>query len=379
VTARPPDAEHVTIYYSREHFAAWPFAHGLWAWPDGEVLVGFTRAPCGYQRPDDVRHRVVDGDAAQYVTLRSPDSGRTWPGESLQLLGQRGGLKAKLLEEAIAERGAQPEGELEGALDWGAPDFCLSAGFGIPPDEARDVGYVQLSGDRGRTWHGPFRIPGLGFANVQVKPDYLVRPDGLVLLFVTVARADPAGRHGGRYGSRFVAVYATPDGGRSWRYLSCILPGSPDTPFVERYYASPVLLPDGRILVALRCQLNGSNAWPEVYASQDGGWTWRFVSRVADWGGPTHLRRLEDGRLLAAYGYRVPPYGIRARASEDEGRTWGPELVLRDDGGSHDLGYPRTVPLPGGRIMAAYYFNRAADDVRCEGGVRHIAGTIFTP
>ncbi|HEX2186471.1 MAG TPA: sialidase family protein [Chloroflexota bacterium] len=265
------------------------------------------------------------------------------------------------------------------AADWAAPDFCLTAGFGIPPEGAKHVGYVQLSRDRGRTWHGPYPIPQLAFARVQVKPDYLVRPDGLVLLFVTVARADPAGRHDGRYGSRFVAVYATPDAGRTWRYLSCILAAAPDTPFVERYYASPVLLPDGRILVALRCQLNGTNAWPEVHQSEDGGWTWRFLSRVADWGGPTHLRRLEDGRLLAVYGYRVPPFGIRARVSEDEGRTWGRELVLRDDGGSHDLGYPRAVTLPGGRVLVAYYFNRADDAVRCEGGVRHVAGTVFTP
>ncbi len=222
-------------------------------------------------------------------------------------------------------------------------------------------------------------MPPFGFAHVQVKPDLLVRPDGLALLFVTVARADAAGKHGGKYGSRFVAVYASPDGGKTWRYLSSIRPDSPDSPFVDRYYASPVLLPDGRILVALRCQLDGTNAWPEVHESSDGGWTWRFVARVADWGGPTHLSRLEDGRLLAVYGYRVPPYGIRARVSGDDGRSWGRELVLRDDGGSHDLGYPRAVNLGGGQVLAAYYFNRADDPVQCNGGVRHIAATIFQP
>ena len=53
--------------------------------------------------------------------------------------------------------------------------------------------------------------------------------------------------------------------------------------------------------------------------------------------------------------------------------------MLRDDGGSWDLGYPRTVKLPGGQVMAAYYFNRADDPIQRDGGVRHIAGTIFTP
>ena len=79
------------------------------------------------------------------------------------------------------------------------------------------------------------------------------------------------------------------------------------------------------------------------------------------------------------YGYRVEPEGIRARVSEDDGRSWGPELVLRDDGGSLDLGYVRAVKLPGGKVMAAYYFNRADDPKRLWGGVRHIAATVFAP
>jgi hypothetical protein len=222
-------------------------------------------------------------------------------------------------------------------------------------------------------------MPDFGFGWVQVKPDYVVRPDGLVLLFVTV-------RHRGRGTglaawppTRFVAVYASPDRGLTWNYYSSLIAASPDVGFVNRYYASPVPLPNGRILAALRCQLNGRNAWPEVFESDDGGRTWRFLSRPSDWGGPTHLTLLEDGRVLAVYGRRAVPYGIRARLSEDGGRTWGPELVLRDDGGSPDLGYPRTVKLGGGRVLVTYYFNRRDDPVQCHGGVRHIAATIFTP
>jgi hypothetical protein len=54
-------------------------------------------------------------------------------------------------------------------------------------------------------------------------------------------------------------------------------------------------------------------------------------------------------------------------------------LVLRDDGGSHDLGYPRVVQLADGRVLAAYSSNCADDSIQYEGGVRHIAATIFTP
>ena len=88
---------------------------------------------------------------------------------------------------------------------------------------------------------------------------------------------------------------------------------------------------------------------------------------------------LDDGRLLIVYGYRVKPYGIRARTSEDGGRSWGPELILRDDGGSGDLGYPRVVKQPGGKVMVGYWFNTADDPIQFNGGVRHVVATVFTP
>ena len=119
--------------------------------------------------------------------------------------------------------------------------------------------------------------------------------------------------------------------------------------------------------------------WTEVFASDDGGRTWAFLSRVNDWGAPGDLVRMADGRIACVYGCRTPPYGIRARLSEDDGRTWGRELILRDDGGSWDLGYPRVIESAPGELLAVYYFNRADDPVQQNGGVRHIACTRFRP
>jgi hypothetical protein len=364
----PRDAEHVVVYRDAGEFAAWPFSHGLWVFLDGGVLIGFSRGASAYDAPREVTHKVVNTERGEFVTLRSADGGRTWPPGTLASLGTHRTLEAALLDGRVA---AAPET----APDWTSPGFCMTAGFAQPPEAAPHVGYVQYSRDRGHTWEGPFRVPSFGFSWLQVKPTYVVRPDGMILLFVTVkretARALPD--------TRFVAVLASHNGGLTWHYLSSIAAATHDVAYVNRYYASPVILPDGRILAALRCQIDGRNAWPEVYESPDGGRTWTFLSRVSDWGGPTALTRLRDGRLLAVYGYRVPAYGIRASLSADEGRTWEREFVLRDDGGSHDLGYPRAAQLPDGRVLAAYYFNRADDPVRCDGGVRHIAATLFTP
>jgi hypothetical protein len=82
---------------------------------------------------------------------------------------------------------------------------------------------------------------------------------------------------------------------------------------------------------------------------------------------------LKDRRLALIYGFRSAPYGIRARLSSDNGLTWGDEIILRDDGGCWDLGYPRTVTRPDGKVVTAYYYNDAADRER------YIAATIWDP
>jgi hypothetical protein len=88
---------------------------------------------------------------------------------------------------------------------------------------------------------------------------------------------------------------------------------------------------------------------------------------------------MADGRVACVYGYRLPPFGIRARLSDDSGATWGSELILRGDGGSWDLGYPRVTEIEPGRLLTVYYMNRKDDPIQLNGGVRHIAQTVFSP
>ena len=59
--------------------------------------------------------------------------------------------------------------------------------------------------------------------------------------------------------------------------------------------------------------------------------------------------------------------------SADRGRTWSPAIVLRDDGGSTDVGYVRSVVRPDGKVVAVYYYTDQTSPTR------HIAATIFDP
>ena len=102
---------------------------------------------------------------------------------------------------------------------------------------------------------------------------------------------------------------------------------------------------------------------------------WQFLGAATGniGGNPPSLVKLYDSRLALTYGYRLKPSGVRARISSDEGRTWGQEIILRDDGLTGDLGYPRSVVRSDGKILTVYYFNGPRDEDRT------IQATIWSP
>lgn len=117
-------------------------------------------------------------------------------------------------------------------------------------------------------------------------------------------------------------------------------------------------------------------SWIEAWRSADNGESWSFVGEpVPDTGegNPPHLLKLADGRLCVTYGHRAAPFGIFARLSDDGGKSWSKPIVLRDDGGGRDLGYPRSVQRPDGRIVTVYYFWTEKT-----GPERFIAATIWS-
>jgi len=247
---------------------------------------------------------------------------------------------------------------------------------------------VRISKDAGRNWSRAYRLPLDGLPSACTNSSQMVRSDGRSLLMLTMVSADGWSR-------RPMAYLSTPDHS-TWHFLSFVTPK--EDPYAAAdgdwaklassyafgghrwFYPRTVELRSGRILCTLRCQRSPQgDMWSELYCSDDGGGTWAFRSRINDFGAPTSLVHMQDGRLVAVYGYRLAPYGVRAAVSEDEGLTWQPEVILRDDGGSWDLGYPQAIESSRGKVMAVYYFNSRNDSIQADGGVRHIARTIFTP
>ena len=89
---------------------------------------------------------------------------------------------------------------------------------------------------------------------------------------------------------------------------------------------------------------------------------------------PESLRqhfRLCNG--VIAVKYRHSPFGIRARILDAEctNATTAEEIILRDDGGSGDLGYPWATIITPNRALVVYYFNK-------QDGTRHIAGSLLS-
>lgn len=365
--------EHGIVYRNDREFCGWPFIHGFWRNGSGDLLLGFKRSPANYDAPEDIHHdRIAVKPGSQVVAIRSRDKAQSWDAAGLVTLWDFAAGEAMFPGDGAADYAAH------GPIDFSAPDTLVACGatpgFGLPESRA----WVRVSKDGGDSWLPPIRLPLTGLASLSGNASAMVRQDGRSLLFLTHVSADGW--------TRRAVVYASLDGGTAWTFLAMVTPrdddGAADGNWTGSFrfgghrwfYPRAIQLRDGRILCSIRCQRDPTGVmWTEMFESADAGLTWRFLSRVNEWGAPGDIVQMQDGRIACVYGYRLPPYGIRARISEDGGRSWGREIVLRDDGGSWDLGYPRVTELEPGRLAAFYYFNRQGDPVR------HIAQTLFTP
>lgn len=121
-----------------------------------------------------------------------------------------------------------------------------------------------------------------------------------------------------------------------------------------------IVLDDGTILVHIRVQIAGGSTMFTIYQSEshDFGKTWTTPRQLLDkrGGAPSHLFKHSSGMLIATYGYRCQPCGIKAMFSRDNGKTWdtNPNYYLFESSNA-DLGYPATVELADGSLLTFFY------------------------
>lgn len=155
--------------------------------------------------------------------------------------------------------------------------------------------------------------------------------------------------------TRRIGVCESVDDGLTWRWLAEI-PTRPGDDARNSYHElHAVEAADGTIVAHIRNH-NQANAGETLQSeSTDGGRTWSQPHPIGVWGLPSHLLRLQDGRLLMTYGHRRPPFGNQARLSTDHGKTWGHAMTLSADGTGGDLGYPSSVELADGTLLTVWY------------------------
>ena len=384
-TVEITDVRHVRVHGSQDAYCGHPRQGGIFNFGNGELAVIHNHAPCTYERPEDVRHDEFGYHARSVALLqRSLDGGETWPEELDVTVWD----EAAPLEER--RRFLFPDEPVREEFDMSRPESAFYfgrtwSGEDLPDGSHRMLCFALRSADKGQTWE---KVPAIVQPPAHLKVVHkdchpVVRmPDGSFLGAMSGGGGSVPGQ---------VLLYGSDDDGLTWEYLAEI--ARDPTGGGRPTYAGLLLLPNGRLL-GFMLHIGGYGHFIGVNHSADGGYSWSELTPIVRWGqSPWRSGRrpkqyspgvfyrspwpmlLGDGRILVLFARRKPPFGIGGIVSEDEGKTWSREFVLRDDANCRDLGYPVATELDDGRIFTAYYYN--LDDGNKFGGTRFIAGSFF--
>ncbi len=335
------------VYRESGRFGGWPANHGIWSWGN-EIVVGFSAAYFKVKPLD--RHPYDNTKPEEPRLARTLDGGKTWTIEAPPSL-------------LPPEQGGAAVTPLREPMNFRHPDFAMTLRF---TDANKGPSRLFYSIDRGKTWKGAFEFPLLGQTGIAARTDYIIDGERDALVFLTAAKTN------GKEGRLLCA--RTSDGGLTWKLVSWIGEEPPGFSIMP----STIRLSPQNMLTAARVKGDESHDWIDLYESTDNAATWHLLSRPVPFtgghaGNPPSLIRLKDGRLCLTYGYRGQPYGIRARLSQDEGKTWTDDIILRKDAAAWDVGYVRTAERPDGKIVTVYYFPEQQLTERI------IAATIWDP
>lgn len=229
-------------------------------------------------------------------------------------------------------------------------------------------GYLLRSTDNGKSWQGPIYPPhidqeihysALGMPLPAYNRGALYEGKSGRIFWVVAATDAQAPKKTSNY------LLVSDDEGITWNYSGLVATDEKASFNETSVYETP----KGDIVAFMRTA--GMDDQACIARSTDGGKTFQW-EKMGFQGHPLQALRLSDNRVFLAYGYRHKPYGIRARVLDEECSDYGeaPEIILREDGGSSDLGYPWSIQLDKNHVLVVYYFNTS-------NGNRHIAGTVL--
>jgi hypothetical protein len=217
--------------------------------------------------------------------------------------------------------------------------------------------WVCRSRDGGRSWTHQKQFPAPQKGWIEYIP------------FGPIVVGEDGALHTSCYGAEYIDAtksfktknlrswhFCSDDDGKTWRPTSIIGPKHNETALLH--------LGGKRWMAAARIDA------VELFRSDDDGATWQGPQRVTARNEiNAHLARLKDGRLLLTYGNRVKEqFGVLAKLSGDEGKTWGDPIRLANSL-EGDCGYPSSVQRADGKIVTAYYAKRAENHNRYHMGV----------
>ncbi|MEO6003182.1 MAG: GDSL-type esterase/lipase family protein [Opitutus sp.] len=352
----------IVIYQDAKFHSAFP---SVIRRPDGEIVLAFRRAPNRRALGEEKNYHV---DPNSYLVQTRSRDGVTWTPPELLYAHPFGGSQDPCLLQLRD-----------------GPILCMTYGWtfvrpdGVPklkppflenfPGSIFNGGYFVRSENGGKSWAGPFYPPHIApevlrdaygeFVPAYNRGALIEGRDGRIF-WVCAASDQELPRKTSTY------LLISEDRGVTWKY-SCPVASDPKVEFNE---TSIYETPKGDLVAFLRSEKFEDQTC--IARSTDGGKSFQPWKGMGFQGHPLHALRLPDQRVLLTYGYRHAPLGIRARIlnAECTDAATAPEIVLRDDGGTTDLGYPWSVMLDDRHVLVAYYFNVGK-------GIQHIAGTIL--
>jgi sialidase-1 len=352
--------EDIIVYKDDQFYSAFP---SIVRRSNGELLVVFRRAP---ERRVLGETGTSHTDPNSYLVLvRSRDDGKSWS-QTPELIyanpfgGSQDPCMVPLRDGSI----------LCSSYGWALLQTNAAARLKGAARHGNFVflgGYLIRSRDGGHSWQGPIIPPPTPGETTfgpfgQPVPAYnrgamCQGKDGRLYWVVASKTSTVSGKPG-------THLLISSDQGETWSY-SCPVAADEKVVFNE---TSLYETPKGSLVAFMRT--GNYDDHTVVARSMDQGKSFRPWQDAGFQGHPHYALRLPDQRVLLVYGYRHPPFGIRARLLDAEcaNLTSAPEIVLREDGGNGDLGYPWATMLSKHSALVVYYFNAG-------NGTRHIAGT----